>query len=74
MSACDTSVPKVTCARSVARFTVASCTPGTLRSARSTRPTQLAQVMPPMPRSTDESTGEVVAVSVMASKLKPHIM
>jgi hypothetical protein len=38
-------------ADSVARFTVASCTPGTLRSARSTRPTQLAQVMPPMDRS-----------------------
>jgi hypothetical protein len=40
---------ELTRADSVARLTVASCTPGTLRSARSTRPTQLAQVMPPMP-------------------------
>ena len=43
----------VNCTRadSVARFTVACCTPGTLPRARSTRPEQLAQVMPPMDKS-----------------------
>ena len=35
-----------TVARSVARLTVASCTPGTAARARSTRPTQAAQVRP----------------------------
>jgi hypothetical protein len=45
-------------ADSVARLTVASCTPGTFFSARSTRDEQDAQVMPPMPIS---SEGEVVS-------------
>ena len=36
----------LTRACSVARFTAASATPGTRRSARSTRPAQEAQVMP----------------------------
>jgi hypothetical protein len=54
----------------VARFTAACCTPGTFVSARSTRATQLAQVMPPMPRSTVE-----VAVDVfMIGSLKLSIM
>ena len=38
-------------ADSVARFTVASDTPGCFFKAFSTRKTQEAQVMPPMPRS-----------------------
>ncbi len=38
-------------ADSVARLTAAPVTPGTLFSAFSTRVTQEAQVMPPMPRS-----------------------
>jgi hypothetical protein len=38
-------------ADSVARLTLAVCTPGTRNKAFSTRPTQEAQVMPPMPMS-----------------------
>src|SRR6185312_2288796 len=41
-------------ADSVARFTLASCTPGTFFRARSTRITHEAQVMPPMPMSSEE--------------------
>jgi DNA polymerase elongation subunit (family B) len=41
-----------TSAVSVARFTLASSTPGTRRSAFSTRKAQVAQVMPAMPSST----------------------
>lgn len=41
-----------TVARSVARLTVASVTPGTALSAFSTRPTQEAQVMPSTASST----------------------
>src|SRR3990167_3247495 len=46
-AACGSASPvKVMSARSVARLTAAPCTPGTAFSARSTRPTQDAQVMP----------------------------
>lgn len=45
------STPPSTTARSVARLTRAAVTPGTVRSARSTRPTQDAQVMPSMASS-----------------------
>ncbi len=38
-------------ADSVARLTLTSCTPGTFLSARSTRITHEAQVMPPTERS-----------------------
>jgi hypothetical protein len=55
----------VTRADSVARFTVASDTPGCFLSTRSTRETHEAQVMPPIPRSITESIG----VSI-----RPHIM
>ena len=44
MLAVDSS--KRTLARSVARFTVASVTPGSLPTTRSTRALQFAQVMP----------------------------
>ena len=44
-------------ARSVARLTEASITPGTAFSARSTRATQEAQVMPAILRSTTSSAG-----------------
>jgi hypothetical protein len=47
-------------ADSVARLTVASCTPGTFFRARSTRETQDAQVMPPTPRSSVELGAVVV--------------
>jgi hypothetical protein len=47
-------------ADSVARFTVASCTPGTFFKAFSTRETQEAQVMPSMPRSKVEVKVKVV--------------
>ena len=60
---------KVTRADSVARFTVASVTPGTFLSARSTRVTQEAQVMPSTPRS--RVAGAVVAVSMAASSTLP---
>ena len=53
---------KVTRADSVARFTTASLTPGTFFSARSTRLTQEAQVIPATPRS--RVAGAVVAVSM----------
>src|SRR5690606_17014376 len=45
-------VPAVACtsARSVAKLTATCCTPGTLRIAASTRPTQDAHVMPSMGR------------------------
>src|SRR4051812_2696346 len=51
----------VTRADSVARFTAASCTPGTFFSARSTRFTHEAQVIPATPRSRVERR---VAVSM----------
>ena len=72
-----------TCTRadSVARFTVASCTPGTLRSARSTRPEQLAQVMPPMDRSTSwvapapgVEEGKAAVVVFMPATVNPYAM
>jgi hypothetical protein len=47
-------VPGVTSARSVARFTVAPVTPGTVFNARSTCATQEAQVIP----STSSTTVE----------------
>src|SRR3546814_13713810 len=46
----STSAWPCTVARSVARLTAASVTPGTALIARSTRPTHDAQVMPPMDR------------------------
>jgi hypothetical protein len=46
-----------TWARSLARLTVAFFTPGTLRNARSTRPAQLAQVMPVMGKSNVSGLG-----------------
>src|SRR5574343_141267 len=48
---------------SVARFTLASSTPGSFLSVRSTRPTQEAQVMPCTGRST-ETEGVDVAVDM----------
>lgn len=46
---------KRTCARSVARLTETSFTPGTALIAFSTRATQEAHVIPEMPRSADQS-------------------
>jgi hypothetical protein len=40
----------LSCARSVARLTLAAATPGTAARARSTRATHDAQVMPPIGR------------------------
>jgi hypothetical protein len=56
-------------ADSVARFTAASLTPGTFLSARSTRDTQEAQVMPPMPMSSEEEEG--VFVFMVCSVILP---
>ena len=51
MSACKSAAPR-TLARSIARLTVASVTPGMAFIARSTRPTQDAQVIPSTANST----------------------
>ena len=55
------------CARSVARLTLTSVTPGTLERIFSTRLTQDAQVMPPMARSTVSGVGWVTAASMTVS-------
>ncbi|MEX0632269.1 hypothetical protein M8494_10330 [Serratia ureilytica] len=54
-------IKRVMSARSVARLTVAACTPGTAVKARSTRPTQEAQVMPSTGRlrRADEGWGKL---------------
>jgi hypothetical protein len=44
-------------ARSVAKFTLTCATPGWPAKARSTRPEQLAQVMPVMPQSITQASG-----------------
>ena len=60
----------VTRALSVARFTAACCTPGTFFSARSTRATQLAQVMPPTPKSKDSEEERSVLMMNAVKKLR----
>jgi hypothetical protein len=50
---------KATLAFSVARLTLASCTPETFDSAFSIRRTQLAQVMPVTPKVTSSRAGVV---------------
>jgi hypothetical protein len=44
-------------ARSVAKFTLTCATPGWPAKARSTRPEQLAQVMPSIPQSKTQASG-----------------
>ncbi|MCY1549893.1 hypothetical protein D9M68_860950 [compost metagenome] len=65
-SASGVSPPAIsTRADSVARFTVASDTPACFFKAFSTRDTQEAQVMPPMPRSIWVGGREAVAVVIV---------
>ena len=62
-------------ARSVARFTATSCTPGTRRSVRSTRPTHEAQVMPCTCRVTAAAAvGAVTALAAVFMAVVPSVM
>src|SRR5512133_213922 len=61
-------------ADSVARLTATLCTPGTFFRARSTRPTQEAQVMPPTPMSSVSGEIERVAAVVMGPSVILPIM
>src|SRR6185436_11262333 len=68
----STPAPARTVAFSVARFTLASATPGSAASARSTRPAQEAHVMP----STGKVHSRVVDAAGSTTELfmKPHSM